>query len=142
MEKEQEICLIRTALQARERAYAPYSHYKVGAAILTEQGEIFDGCNVENASYGAAICAERCAVTKAVSTTGTLRIKAVAVVGGPEDCHGEMPEEAPPCGICRQVLREFAVPGECVVLLAKSEEKYRGFTLQEILPESFGPEKL
>ena len=131
--------LIMEALKARERAYAPYSHYAVGAAVLTDGGEIFGGCNVENASYGATICAERCAITKAVSE-GAKHITAIAIIGGDAGIRGEVPEEAPPCGICRQVIREFADPAECIVLLARSAEKYRKMCLEELLPLSFGPD--
>ena len=131
--------LVCEALKARERAYAPYSHYAVGAAVLTDSGKIYSGCNVENASYGATICAERCAVTKAVSE-GALRITAIAIVGGDAGIQGELPEEAPPCGICRQVIREFSDPAECTVILAKSQENYREVLLEELLPLSFGPD--
>ena len=133
--------LINAALEGRKNAYAPYSGYTVGAAILTERGEIFSGCNVENASYGATICAERVAICSAVAA-GQTGIKALAVIGGRAEERDEMSGEAAPCGVCRQVLREFTDPADCDVVIAKSTTNYRIFKLNELLPESFGPEKL
>ncbi len=133
--------LIRAALDARERAYAPYSRYAVGAAVLAADGRIFTGCNVENASYGATNCAERTAIFKAVSE-GARRIERIAVIGGAEEERDEMSGEAAPCGICRQVLREFSLPEELDVIIAKSVNSYRKFKLSVLLPESFGPENL
>ncbi len=133
--------LIRAALDARGRAYAPYSHYAVGAAVLAEDGQIFTGANVENASYGATNCAERTAVFRAVSE-GVRRLAAIAVIGGAEEEHGEMSGEAAPCGICRQVLREFSVPEELDIIIAKSITDYRKIKLSDLLPDSFGPENL
>ncbi len=131
--------LIRSAQGAREKAYAPYSNYAVGAAVLTNELRIYTGCNIENASYTPSICAERTAVSKAVSE-GWRRFKAIAVVGGPK---GETAAQyAFPCGVCRQVLREFADPERLVVIVAKDEEDYKAFYLKELLPESFGPENL
>ena len=130
--------LVLAAKEARKNAYAPYSRYFVGAAVLTADGRIFGGCNVENASYGASNCAERTAVFKAVSE-GVTRI---AVMGGPSSCTDEMPDEATPCGICRQVLREFSDPAACDVIIAKSLTNYRITSLGQLLPESFGPENL
>ncbi|MCR4763817.1 MAG: cytidine deaminase [Lachnospiraceae bacterium] len=133
--------LVLAAKEARKNAYAPYSRYFVGAAVLTADGRIFGGCNVENASYGASNCAERTAVFKAVSE-GVTRIRAIAVMGGPSSCTDEMPDEATPCGICRQVLREFSDPAACDVIIAKSLTNYRITSLGQLLPESFGPENL
>ncbi len=130
--------LILAALRARENAYAPYSNYLVGAALLAEDGEIVTGCNVENASYGAACCAERTAVFKAVSE-GKRSFRAIAVAGGPD---GREPTGyAFPCGICRQVLNEFAGP-EFTVIVAKSVSDYREYSLEELLPNSFGGEAI
>lgn len=120
--------LIEAALRAREGAYAPYSHFAVGAAVRGASGRIYSGSNVENASYGASMCAERCAVFAAVNA-GERKLKAIAVTEGP-------------CGICRQVLREFADPATLRIIVARSQDDYHEFTLAELLPASFGPENL
>lgn len=133
MDKEE---LIRRAINARKSAYAPYSSYKVGAALYTKDGFIYEGCNVENASYGGTLCAERCAVAKAVSE-GHREMTAIAIVGGEDDKEWGY---AYPCGICRQVLREFTNPKEFTVLVAKSPKEYKEYSLEELLPESFGPD--
>lgn len=122
--------LIQLAIQARDNAYAPYSNYKVGAALLTTDGKVFLGCNVENASYGPSMCAERVAIFKAVSE-GYKEFQAIAVAtvnGGT------------PCGVCRQVLREFAP--NLVVIVSDVKSNHRVLTLAELLPYSFGPEHL
>lgn len=130
--------LIQAVLKARKNAYAPYSHYQVGAALLTEDGEIVTGSNVENASYGAACCAERTAVFKAVSE-GKRRFQRIAIAGGLE---GEEPADyAYPCGICRQVLNEFGGK-DFTVIVAKSIADYREYSLQELLPHGFGGEPI
>lgn len=133
--------LAAAAIQARQRAYAPYSRFLVGAALLDSEGRIWMGCNVENASYPAGSCAERNAVCKAVSE-GARDFSAIAICGAPQDAEnsGEFPE-CPPCGICRQVMREFGRP-EMEIVLVKSEREYRVLTLAELLPESFGPDHL
>lgn len=131
--------LIRAALAAREKSYSPYSHYRVGSALLTEDGEIITGCNVENASYGAACCAERTAVFKAISQ-GKRHFSAIAIAGGLE---GKEPEDyAYPCGICRQVLNEFAGNDSFKVIVAKSVSDYKEYALSELLPYSFGGESI
>lgn len=129
--------LITKALLARQSAYAPYSDYLVGAAILCEDGSIYTGCNVENASYGATNCAERTAVFKAVSE-GKRRFVAIAIAGG----KAERADYAFPCGVCRQVLREFADPTQMTVIVCKSVDDYKEMTLEQLLPESFGPDNL
>ncbi len=130
--------LAQAALDARENAYAPYSHYTVGAALLTEEGEVFTGCNIENASYGAANCGERTAFFKAISQ-GRRRFQAIAIAGGME---GEEPKDyAYPCGICRQVMREFCDDGFQVIVV-KSVEDRRQYRLDEILPFGFGGESI
>lgn len=133
---EQKKHLIREALKARQHSYSPYSGYRVGAALLAADGSIYQGCNIENAAYTPTNCAERTAVFKAVSE-GCLSFTAIAVVGG----SGDEPEGdyAYPCGVCRQVLREFADPEQFVVLCARTETDYKEWTLSELLPESFGP---
>jgi cytidine deaminase len=129
--------LIEKALEARKKAYAPYSEYKVGACILTSNGNYFTGCNVENASYGASNCAERTATFKAVSE-GDTKFYAIAIVGG-RDIDGIV-SYAYPCGVCRQVLREFSDPKEMIILVGKSTDDYKEYTLEELLPDSFGPD--
>lgn len=133
--------LIKKALEARKRAYVPYSEYKVGAAVLAESGDIYTGCNIENASYGATNCAERTAIFKAVSE-GVKSIAAIAVVGGDKSEEDVLSDYAFPCGICRQVMREFSDPDTFRIIVAKSMTEYKCYTLAQLLPESFGPEKL
>lgn len=128
--------LINEALNARNYAYAPYSQFMVGAALITEDDSVYTGCNVENASYGATNCAERTAIFKAVSE-GERLIKAIAIVGGVKD--GDM-TYAYPCGVCRQVLREFSNPCDLVIIVAKNQDDYKTYSLEELLPESFGPD--
>ena len=131
--------LINAALEARKNSYAPYSGYFVGAALLCNDGTIVTGCNVENASYGATNCAERTAVFKAVSE-GKQRFAAIAIAGGKD--REQATDYAYPCGVCRQVLREFSVPEEMTVIVCKSESEYDETTLAKLLPNSFGPENL
>lgn len=133
------IKLISEAIQARENSYAPYSGYCVGAALLCSDGVIITGCNVENASYGATNCAERTAVFKAVSE-GKNSFSAIAIAGGKEDAV-EL-DYAFPCGVCRQVLREFCEPSQFSVIICKSVSDYKILTLEELLPHSFGPDNL
>lgn len=131
--------LIQMAMAARERAYAPYSDYLVGAALLARNGSIYQGCNIENASFGATNCAERTAFFKAVSE-GVHCFRAIAIAGGSRTTRPEdpFPDLAYPCGICRQVMREFCSP-EFRILVARSPEEYEAYTLEELLPQSFGP---
>ena len=131
--------LIMNAIEARENSYCPYSGYAVGAALLTKSGDIIKGCNVENASYGATNCAERTAIFKAVSE-GYKELEAIAIVGGKKDSN--VLDMAYPCGVCRQVMREFTNPKEFKVIVAKSIAEYEEYTLEELLPHSFGPENL
>lgn len=130
--------LVYEALEARKGAYAPYSHYAVGAALLTEEGEIYRGCNIENASYGATNCAERTAIFKAVSE-GRRTFRAIAIAGGME---GTMPSDyAYPCGICRQVMQEFGGK-DFTVVVARSVTDYKEYRLEELLPFGFGGESI
>ena len=131
--------LIRSAFEAQKNAYAPYSGFQVGAALLAENGEIFKGCNIENASYGAAICAERTAFVKAVSQ-GVRRFRAIAIVGKPTN--EEKFEECAPCGICRQVMAEFCDPDTFEIILPTGYEEYKIYTLRELLPLGFTAENL
>ena len=130
--------LIRLALEAREMAYVPYSHYMVGAALLTKAGKVYKGCNIENASYTPTNCAERTAFFKAVSE-GERGFAAIAIVGG---YAGAPKDYAYPCGVCRQVMMEFCDPETFRIILAKSREEYEIFTLKELLPLGFGPANL
>ncbi|HCI74408.1 MAG TPA: cytidine deaminase [Lachnospiraceae bacterium] len=125
------------AVEMRNRSYVPYSRFHVGAALLTEDGRIFTGCNIENAGFSPCICAERTAFAKAVSE-GARTFAAIAISGGPED--GELPY-CPPCGVCRQVMAEFCA-GSFPIYLAKSETDYKAYTLDEIMPFRFTPENL
>ena len=130
--------LVRQAFLAQQQAYAPYSEFLVGAALLTEDGKIYQGCNIENAAYSPGNCAERTAFFKAVSE-GRRDFTAIAIVGNKR---GEAGDYCPPCGVCRQVMREFCAPDNFKIYLAKSPEDYREFTLEQILPMGFGPENL
>ena len=131
--------LIIKACDARKLSYSPYSRYQVGAALLIDDGRIVTGCNIENAAYTPTNCAERTAFFKAVSE-GIRDFRAIAVVGSPEG--DELTQCAYPCGVCRQVMMEFCSPSDFQVIMAKSEEDYRVMTLQELLPEGFGPDNL
>lgn len=137
--QEEITVLIQQALLARKAAYAPYSHYQVGAALLTDAGEIYRGCNIENAAYTPSNCAERTAFFKAVSE-GERSFRAIAVVGSPEG--DAITQYAFPCGVCRQVMEEFCEPERFVILAARSESDYQSFTLRELFPAGFGPEHL
>ena len=126
--------LYALAEEAMLNSYSPYSKFKVGACILTESGETFKGCNFENASFGATICAERCAASCAIAA-GQRRFVAVAITAEKN--------AAWPCGICRQVLREFAVSLDMPVIVGQyGSGKFSVKTLGELLPESFGPDDL
>ena len=138
MERTQAQQLIRAAFAARRFAYTPYSHFKVGAALLAQNGQVFTGCNIESASYSPTNCAERTALFKAVSE-GVTEFSAIAIVGSRE---GEVNRiVTSPCGVCRQALFEFVGP-ELTVIMARSEEYYLETTLGELLPYGFGPKNL
>ena len=136
-EKEQDEALVREALLGLSRSYAPYSHFHVSAALLCGDGSIYTGNNIENAAYSATVCAERCAFFKAVSE-GKREFAAIAICGGKD---GAAEDYCPPCGVCRQVMREFCGPS-FRILLVKGTGERREFTLAELLPESFGPDNL
>lgn len=133
--------LLDRALDAARRAYSPYSHFCVGAALLTRGGAVYIGCNIENASYPATICAERVAFSAAVAA-GERDFDAIAIVGGREDiiAAGEPLGECPPCGICRQFMAEFCRPDFRVIL--GSPKKFSTYTLGELLPQSFSAESM
>lgn len=130
--------LIQKAMEMTKLSYAPYSGYHVGAALLTKNDQIYTGCNIENASYGATNCAERTAFFKAVSE-GVKEFEAIAIVGAPADAAAQdtFSEYAYPCGICRQVIQEFCKK-DFVIIVAKSTEDYQKYSLQELLPFGFG----
>ena len=121
--------LIKMAIEAREKAYCPYSDFKVGAAALFEDGNIYTGCNIENASYGATNCAERTAIFNGVST-GARTLEAIALIG-------DVNNFTYPCGICRQVMVEFARDNNMKIYIVKSENEYIETTIGEIVPGAF-----
>jgi cytidine deaminase len=127
--------MAKLACDAKKNSYSPYSKYRVGVCILSEDGELFTGCNVENASYGLTFCAEGSAIAK-MASAGKRTVKAVAVVGtGDELCT--------PCGACRQMIREFAAPDTPIYLIdANSEKIVDTLTIEQLLPKSFGPNHL
>ena len=131
--------LIETAIEARKNSYSPYSHYRVGAALLASDGQVFSGCNIENAAYTPTNCAERTAFFKAVSE-GIRDFTAIAIVGSPEG--DEITQYSYPCGVCRQVMMEFCDPEAFQVIVARSAEEYEIRTLRDFLPEGFGPANL
>lgn len=137
--KETEIYeLIEKAVEQLKFAYTPYSGFKVGAALLTKNGRIYGGCNIENAAYTPTNCAERTAFFKAVSE-GEREFRAICVVGGKD---GKLTEFTAPCGVCRQVMMEFCNPETFRIILATGTDHYKIFTLQELLPQGFGPANL
>jgi cytidine deaminase len=131
--------LVELALAARERAYTPYSHWAVGAALLTKSGRVYSGCNIENAAYTPTNCAERTAFFKAISE-GERGFSAIAIVGGPA---GSLPQTVcAPCGVCRQVMEEFCDPQDFRIILGTGAGVQSVYTLAEMLPQGFGPESL
>ena len=125
--------LALTAVEAMKNAYAPYSGYRVGAALLTESGRVYSGCNIENASFTPTVCAERTAVFKAISE-GEHKFTMLAVAGGKD---GAIDGLFPPCGVCRQVLAEFCSPEFPVLLVTSATGDFERTTLGELLPLSF-----
>jgi len=123
--------LMKIALKARQNAYAPYSHFAVGAALLAESGRVYTGCNIENASYGLTCCAERNAIFAAVGA-GERRFKMLAVAA-------DSPEPVAPCGACRQVIAEFGIP---LVVMGNLKEATKTMTAEELLPYGFGQESM
>lgn len=131
--------LILEAKKARERAYMPYSHHSVGAALLTKSGTVYHGCNIENAAYGPTNCAERTAFFTAVYE-GEREFDKIAIVGGMEGDDGTAP--CAPCGVCRQVMMEFCDPKTFKIVLANGDKEPLEYTLEELLPLGFGPSNL
>ncbi len=130
--------LAQKALEAMEGAYAPYSEFSVGAALLCEDQSIYTGCNIENASYSATVCAERTAFFGAISDKNR-NFVAIAVAGRKT---GWDQQYCPPCGVCRQVMAEFCAPDKFLIILVKSEEEYKTYKLGELLPLSFGAQAM
>ena len=139
MEKAEIQALIREAFAAQKLAYVPYSHFHVGAALRGKNGQVFRGCNIENASYTPTNCAERTALFKAVSE-GVREFDAIAIVGSKVGETNTL--VTGPCGVCRQVMREFCDPETFEIIIARGPEDYKSFLLKELLPESFGPDDL
>lgn len=138
MKHEQIMELIETAAEQLQYSYVPYSGFRVGAALLAQNGRLYTGCNIENAAYTPTNCAERTAFFKAVSE-GERAFSAICIVGGKD---GVLTEYAAPCGVCRQVMMEFCNPDTFQIILATSKERYDVFTLRELLPMGFGPDNL
>lgn len=131
--------LVASAIEAREMAYTPYSGFHVGAALLTKAGKIYKGCNIENATYTPTNCAERTAFFKAVSE-GEREFEAIAIVGGKAE--ETISEYCPPCGVCRQVMMEFCDPETFKVILARTPDEWKVYTLRELLPLGFSSKNL
>ena len=127
--------LIEKAFEAQKFCYTPYSNFNVGAALLAADGTIYQGCNIENASYTPTNCAERTAFFKAVSE-GVRDFQAICIVGGKD---GKLTEYTAPCGVCRQVMMEFCNPKTFQIILAVDKERYEIYTLEELMPLGFGP---
>ena len=138
MERERIRELIETAMAQLRFAYTPYSHFKVGAALLASDGTVYSGCNIENAAYGPSNCAERTAFFKAVSE-GVRDFRAICIVGGMD---GKITDYTAPCGVCRQVMMEFCAPETFEIILAVSPEEYQVWKLGQLLPMGFGPANL
>ena len=136
-ENEQK-ALIDAARAARSQSYSPYSHYQVGAAILTKGGDIYTGCNIESVSFSPTNCAERTAIFKAVSE-GKREFSSIAIVGALE---GRPLTFCSPCGVCRQIMREFCDPDTFQILLSQEDYLTRSYSLEELLPLGFGPENI
>ena len=138
MDRELVQKMINLATEQLKYSYTPYSHFKVGAALLAKEGKLYTGCNIENAAYTPTNCAERTAFFKAVSE-GEREFQAICVVGGKD---GILTEYAAPCGVCRQVMMEFCDPDTFQIIMATSKDQYEIFTLKELLPLGFGPNNL
>ena len=130
--------LIETAVKQLRFSYTPYSHFKVGAALLAADGTIYTGCNIENAAFTPTNCAERTAFFKAVSE-GVRDFRAICIVGG---MNGVLSGYTAPCGVCRQVMMEFCQPETFQIILAVDEENYKVCSLRELFPFGFGPDNL
>lgn len=129
--------LCNLAVKAKAKAYAPYSGFKVGAALLTDNGDVFTGCNIENASYSPTVCAERVAIFKAISE-GKNKLSMIAVAGGKGE---NVSSDFLPCGVCRQVIAEFC-DSDFIILVANESGKYNEYKLANLLPNSFNKSSL
>ena len=138
MDRKQIEEMIDLAIRQLDYSYVPYSHFHVGAALLAKNGNYYTGCNIENAGYTPSNCAERTAFFKAVSE-GERSFTRIAVVG---NYPGKPGDYCAPCGVCRQVMREFCDPETFEIIIARGSEDYKSFLLKELLPESFGPDDL
>ena len=134
MNEREKIRLIEYAVEARKNSYSPYSNFKVGASVLTDGGEIFTGCNIENSSYTPTVCAERVAIFKAVSE-GHKKFTAIAVVCEPKE------QFCFPCGVCRQVMAEF-FDDDTIILLSNPQKEYKELHLSDLLPYRFNKNSL
>mgnify|MGYP001860200236 FL=1 len=133
--------LVKKALEAQKFSYSPYSNFQVGVALLSKSGKIYTGCNIENAAFSPTNCAERTAFFKAVSE-GELQFEAIAIVGSRKGAKEDEREYCAPCGVCRQVMAEFCNIKDFKVILGKSEDDYKVYTLEEILPLAFTKDDL
>ena len=138
MKQEQIHTLIEAAETQLQFSYAPYSHFKVGAALLAQNGSVYTGCNIENAAYAPSNCAEWTAFCKAVSE-GVREFQAICILGGPD---GKLGSLTPPCGVCRQVMMEFCDPEKFKIILGTGKGNYVVYTLKELMPQGFGPGNL
>lgn len=138
LEKSMISKLIETAMEQLKFSYTPYSNFKVGASLLTKNGQIYTGCNIENAAYTPTNCAERTAIFKAVSE-GVREFDTICIVGGKD---GILTEYTAPCGVCRQVMMEFCDPETFRIILAIDKEHYDIYTLKDLLPLGFGSRNL
>lgn len=129
---------IQSGIDTLQYSYTPYSSFKVAAALLTKSQKLYTGCNIENAAFTPSNCAERTAFFKAVSE-GEREFESIVIVGGSD---GILKDYCPPCGVCRQVMMEFCNPKTFRIILAKSPTDYKEYTLEELLPEGFGPSNL
>lgn len=136
--REQMQQLAESALEAKRFSYSPYSKFQVGAALLCKDGSVYTGCNIENAAFGPTNCAERTAFFKAVSE-GKKEFAAIAIAGG--RAGEEISEYTYPCGVCRQVMAEFC-KSDFKILVVKSKNDYKMYTLEELVPHRFGPDSL
>lgn len=139
MTKDEISLLIDKAYEAQKHSYSPYSHFQVGAALLTSGGKIYTGCNIENSAYSPTNCAERTAFFKAVSE-GEKEFVAIAIVGNMENTIPAIDDFVFPCGVCRQVMAEFCNPKDFIVIMANRPDNYKEYTLSELLPHGFGLE--
>lgn len=136
MTKEYKEELIKEAIKARENAYAPYSHFMVGAVLVADDGTLYHGCNIENGAYSPSNCAERTAFFKAISE-GKRSFLAIAIVGGEENSDPKEWNFCPPCGVCRQVMAEFCDEDTFEIVLCEKDTVIKSYVLKELLPLGF-----